>query len=111
MFSFPPLNELLYGTVLIHFIDLFGSSGAERKVPVIHNLCLQLAASLDWSLGRLEKILPPPLMLYLLQAYLQVSIQRGRTEFVLAGCISLFEKNIVKLSLIFVPISPVSNCL
>ncbi len=44
---------------------------------MIHNLCLQLAASLDWSLGRLEKILPPPLMLYLLQAYLQVSVQRN----------------------------------
>ncbi len=59
----------------IRFIDLFDSCGVERKVPVIHNLCLQLAASLDWSLGRLEKILPPPLMLYLLQAYLQVSVQ------------------------------------
>jgi len=67
---------------------------------VIHNLCLQLAASLDWSLGRLEKILPPPLMLYLLQAYLQVSVQRDPS-------VPLFEKNIVKLSLIFVPILPV----
>jgi hypothetical protein len=63
-----------WGNLLVFYFASFSPGRVERKVPVIQNLCLQLTASMDWSLGRLEQILPPPLMLYLLQAYLQVCL-------------------------------------
>jgi len=52
--------------------ELWFCESQERKVPVIRSLCLQLAASMDWRLGTLEKALPPPLMLYVLQTYIQM---------------------------------------
>jgi len=51
--------------------ELWCCESTERKIPVLCNLSLQLAASLDWRLGELEEILPPPLLLYILQMYIQ----------------------------------------
>jgi len=52
--------------------ELWFCETKEKKVPVMRGLCLQLAASMDWKLGTLEKLLPPPLLLYVLQCYIQM---------------------------------------
>jgi len=65
------LNSQNLGFFMENPFELWFCDSAERKVPVLRNLSLQLLASLDWSLGEMEATLPPPLLLYILQAYIQ----------------------------------------
>ena len=58
--------------------ELWFSRQEERKCAVLRHLCLRLAAYSGWSLARLERLLPAPLLLYLLTILVQV--QPGQEE-------------------------------
>jgi len=51
--------------------ELWFAKSRERKSLVLRNLSLQVAAYLSWRLATLETLLPPPLLLYLLTAFVQ----------------------------------------
>jgi len=51
--------------------ELWFAKTRERKSLVLRNLSLQVAAYLSWKLATLETLLPPPLLLYLLTAFVQ----------------------------------------
>eukprot|EP00092_Neocalanus_flemingeri_P017763 GFUD01019220.1.p1 GENE.GFUD01019220.1~~GFUD01019220.1.p1 ORF type:complete len:1019 (+),score=355.36 GFUD01019220.1:70-3057(+) len=76
------LSNLLNNQTAGFFADnpqeLWYAKNEERKCSVLRNLCLRLAAFSSWSLGTLEKVLPSPLLLYLLTALVQA--QPGQEE-------------------------------
>jgi len=76
------LSNLLNNQTAGFFTDnpqeLWYAKNEERKCSVLRNLCLRLAAFSSWSLGTLEKVVPSPLLLYLLTALVQA--QPGQEE-------------------------------
>ena len=76
------LSNLLNNQTAGFFTDnpqeLWYAKNEERKCAVLRNLCLRLAAFSSWSLSSLEKVLPSPLLLYLLTALVQA--QPGQEE-------------------------------
>jgi len=76
------LSNLLNNQTAGFFTDnpqeLWYAKNEERKCSVLRNLCLRLAAFSSWSLATLEKVLPSPLLLYLLTALVQA--QPGQEE-------------------------------